>query len=166
MLSAFTSEGAEQSIRIQLADGKTPIGRTYSPSYRPDGSFENWKRFGGVQLDSEINELIRTLEAGGEPKVGDERISAIANALAVAHHQTGSYDLAQFIETAQAQQIGLRGFLIYSPENTSLRTFDSESAIQPLGVKGEGLMKLLQSFAHPDYTDRLAELKQCLHVFQ
>lgn len=35
-------------------------------------------------------------------------------------------------------------FIIYSPELSSLRTFFSESQIEPLGVNGEGLLKLLQ----------------------
>lgn len=35
-------------------------------------------------------------------------------------------------------------FVIYSPELSSLRNFSSESQIEPLGVNGEGLLKLLQ----------------------
>jgi len=35
-------------------------------------------------------------------------------------------------------------FLIYSPENTALRTFEKEGQIQPLGINGEGLLKLLK----------------------
>ena len=35
-------------------------------------------------------------------------------------------------------------FLIYAPENTYLRNFTEEGQIKPLGVRGEGLFKLLQ----------------------
>jgi AAA15 family ATPase/GTPase len=35
-------------------------------------------------------------------------------------------------------------FVIYSPENTALRTFEKEGQIEPLGVNGEGLLKLLE----------------------
>ncbi|MEA3228783.1 MAG: AAA family ATPase [Campylobacterota bacterium] len=38
----------------------------------------------------------------------------------------------------------LENFLIYSPENTSLRVFEKEGQIQPLGLNGEGLLKLLK----------------------
>ncbi|MDP1587712.1 MAG: AAA family ATPase [Prosthecobacter sp.] len=38
-------------------------------------------------------------------------------------------------------------FVIYSPENTALRTFESESQMRPLGVRGEGLFKLVQYLA-------------------
>ncbi len=34
-------------------------------------------------------------------------------------------------------------FLIYAPENTFLRKFEDESQIEPLGIRGEGLFKLL-----------------------
>ena len=34
-------------------------------------------------------------------------------------------------------------FLIYTPENTFLRKFEEESQIEPLGIRGEGLFKLL-----------------------
>ncbi len=37
-----------------------------------------------------------------------------------------------------------RDFMIYSPENSSLRTFQKEGQIQPLGINGEGLFKLLK----------------------
>jgi len=38
----------------------------------------------------------------------------------------------------------LEGFVIYSPENSALRTFEREGQILPLGVRGEGLLKLLR----------------------
>jgi AAA15 family ATPase/GTPase len=34
-------------------------------------------------------------------------------------------------------------FLIFAPENTFLRKFEDESQIEPLGIRGEGLFKLL-----------------------
>lgn len=37
----------------------------------------------------------------------------------------------------------LASFLIYCPENTALRNFESEGQIEPLGIKGEGLFKHL-----------------------
>ena len=37
----------------------------------------------------------------------------------------------------------LKDFIIYSPENTYLRKFQAEGQIEPLGINGEGLLKLL-----------------------
>jgi predicted ATPase len=41
----------------------------------------------------------------------------------------------------------LKDFLIYSPETSALRTFEKEGQILPLGVRGEGLQKLLRVLA-------------------
>ncbi len=38
----------------------------------------------------------------------------------------------------------LQNFIIYSPENTALRNFYKEGQIEPLGINGEGLLKLLK----------------------
>lgn len=37
----------------------------------------------------------------------------------------------------------LSDFIVYSPENSSLRLFEQEAQITPLGIRGEGLLKLL-----------------------
>lgn len=39
----------------------------------------------------------------------------------------------------------LNSFVVYSPENSSLRVFEEEGQIQPLGINGEGLLKLLNT---------------------
>lgn len=38
----------------------------------------------------------------------------------------------------------LSKFIIYSPENSALRDFSKEGQVQPLGISGEGLFKLLK----------------------
>jgi predicted ATPase len=60
------------------------------------------------------------------------------------------------------QSLGLGKFLIYSPENSSLRTFEQEGQIQPLGIKGEGLFKLLKVLSSKKNRKRLNEIKSKL----
>jgi predicted ATPase len=55
-------------------------------------------------------------------------------------------------------------FLIYGPENSALRRFEDEGQIQPVGIRGEGLFKMLQAFASNDQADRLLELKRSLEL--
>lgn len=43
----------------------------------------------------------------------------------------------------EAENHPLKGFLLYSPESYFLRRFEDESQITPLGIRGEGLFKLL-----------------------
>lgn len=53
----------------------------------------------------------------------------------------------------------LPDFLIYSPENSSLRTFEREGQILPLGIKGEGLFKLLKMLSDDAHRERLEDIK-------
>lgn len=61
--------------------------------------------------------------------------------------------------------LGLADFMIYAPENTTLRNPPPESAIQPLGTKGEGLFKLLQSFTDSKLSEQLLAMKESLRLF-
>ncbi|MCK5898277.1 MAG: AAA family ATPase [Methylococcales bacterium] len=61
-------------------------------------------------------------------------------------------------------------FLIYSPENTALRNFEQEGNIQPLGVNGQGLLKLLkviekESIASNEEFTAFNEIQQSLALF-
>jgi predicted ATPase len=55
-------------------------------------------------------------------------------------------------------------FLIYAPENSALRRFEEEGQIQPVGIRGEGLFKMLQAFASSEGSESLAELKRSLEL--
>jgi predicted ATPase len=58
----------------------------------------------------------------------------------------------------------LAGFVIYSPENTSLRTFKKEGQIEPLGVNGEGVLKLLSVLASSQDKTAIDRVKDSLRV--
>ncbi|WP_019499424.1 AAA family ATPase [Pseudanabaena sp. PCC 6802] len=58
----------------------------------------------------------------------------------------------------------LSSFLIYSPENSSLRIFEREGQIQPLGINGEGLFKLLKSLNSDENIDEINEIKTKLKL--
>jgi predicted ATPase len=64
-----------------------------------------------------------------------------------------------------ARGLGLADFMVYAPENATLRNPPPESAIQPVGTKGEGLFKLLQSFTDTKFSGRLSDLKERLRLF-
>ncbi len=56
-------------------------------------------------------------------------------------------DAKKYLEhsvSTESKQDQLKNFLIYSPENTALRNFTKEGQIEPLGINGEGLLKLLK----------------------
>jgi len=66
--------------------------------------------------------------------------------------------------TYLAEKMKVDRFIIYAPENTALRRFEDEGQLQPVGIRGEGLFKLLQSFSKEPGAARLAELKRSLEL--
>lgn len=57
-----------------------------------------------------------------------------------------------------------KNFLIYSPENTALRNLEKEAQIEPLGINGEGLLKLLSVIQHKS-PEQLTDIQQSLELF-
>lgn len=53
--------------------------------------------------------------------------------------------------------------MVYVPENTFLRKFEEESQIEPLGIKGEGLFKLISTM-QVENKDEFQELVENLHL--
>ena len=66
-------------------------------------------------------------------------------------------------ETLKPFFYSLKKFSVYSPENQALRTFEKEGQIQPLGINGEGLFKLLK-FLNSDNQEQLNEIKKKLQL--
>nr|WP_235986408.1 AAA family ATPase [Paracoccus aerius] len=55
-------------------------------------------------------------------------------------------------------------FVIFSPENTALRSLQSEGQIVPLGVNGEGLLQFLATLAEKEEED-FTQIKNALSLF-
>ncbi len=65
--------------------------------------------------------------------------------------------------------INFKNFIIYSPENTALRVFQKEGQIQPLGINGEGLLKLLKvinNYEDKSYINTIIESLQLFNWFE
>ncbi len=65
--------------------------------------------------------------------------------------------------------INFKNFIIYSPENTALRTFSKEGQIQPLGINGEGLLKLLKvinNYEDKSYINTIIKSLQLFNWFE
>jgi len=60
-------------------------------------------------------------------------------------------------------------FIIFSPENTALRIFEKEKQIQPLGINGEGLLKLLKvinNYEDKSYINTIIKSLQLFNWFE
>jgi len=59
----------------------------------------------------------------------------------------------------------LYNFIIYSPENSALRIFEKEKQIQPLGINGEGLLKLLKVINNYEDKSYIKTIIESLQLF-
>ena len=115
-----------------------------------------------TRLDSALKEIQEKLIAAPEKSSSHSKLSEVMQEISV--------ELNEFkLSVDKLRQVTLhtyefRDFLVYSPENTSLRTFETEGQIQPLGIKGEGLFKLLTVLSSPENTEALAEIKKRLSL--
>ena len=78
--------------------------------------------------DTIYKEMLSKIKSG-EIKIDEEKSKTVLE------------DSATIMKPLLYQDIS--DFLIYAPENTFLRKFEEESQIEPLGIRGEGLFKLL-----------------------
>lgn len=59
----------------------------------------------------------------------------------------------------------LSDFIVYSPENSALRQLTKEGQIEPLGIYGEGLLKLLTVMQHAEDKSDIETVKDALRMF-
>jgi hypothetical protein len=84
-------------------------------------------------------------------------------ALDVTHYN----ELLKFSENSNKNQkliAHIKEFIVFSPENSALRIFQREGQIEPLGINGEGLLKLLSVLSQEDNGETLKEIKSSLQV--
>jgi len=73
--------------------------------------------------------------------------------------------LAKIVIRNTAHVRNLHSFVIFSPENSAMRIFEREGQIEPLGINGEGLLKLLSFYASKPDDTTLAKVKDSLKLF-
>ena len=192
MRSAFPDEQIDEGllefeapIRLTLKGGTVTYFEcaVHAEKSLADGGFVGWQ-VRSQASPAEVDEGLKdeTILAGAR-KILDDRAkdtSLIKHPPSVTSDEWkdlvtrlyASFTISQFKTVSLgtiAESLGLIDFIIYAPENTVLRTPPPEGAISPLGAKGEGLFRLLQSFTDPkidqELTARFDDLKNRLHLF-
>lgn len=189
MRSAF-SKKKTICLRFSHSHRATPLDYLIEATHREDTSFRSWvvtmpvdaeeiaEQLASKTAKDVINTVIQQMREVEEQVLPHKALANYEDLRRTlqSQFQKFEHDVPQLIGkdlagqkksllmAPVAQEIYLIDFLIYAPENTVLRVFDPEGAIEPLGSKGEGLFKLLQSFNDEKYKERLAELKELLHT--
>jgi predicted ATPase len=111
-------------------------------THAADDPYSGWRNT--RSLDDVSNDLTTLFRAQGNI---DVTLPDDISSMPIASPDDIGKLMARYIEQLQAKAHRLRPlveYVIYSPENTYLRTFEVEGQIQPLGIRGEGLFKLLK----------------------
>jgi AAA15 family ATPase/GTPase len=148
MRAAFEKENLVREIKIYLkGNDQNDFNCILQHDNQP---YSNWRHKGRKHI-GKVQEVLDYLEQKIQKKELDieEEVSPVI-----------FYDLM----AKQIQQLNLQNFLIYSPENSSLRTFEKEGQIQPLGINGEGLFKLLNVLSSDINRDKINEIKEKLKL--
>jgi predicted ATPase len=112
-------------------------------------SYPKWRQSYPLRA-SELADALRTANLRPEPGKTLETIEGL---------------LPQLIESWRVRPAGrLPGFLVYSPENSALRTFQAEGQILPLGIRGEGLFAHLKALDSAMHRDRLKRIRETLKL--
>ncbi|MGV3773323.1 MAG: AAA family ATPase [Verrucomicrobiales bacterium] len=180
MCSAFNREAIHSPIEISAENKKHQVSRSFLPDDREKGQPIRWldvlgsgkskealysnerhPKHGHVILRQRANKepLILLLEDLSQKQPIDIVIDNPEIISAVAQFQG-----ALTARASADKEFHLSGFLIYSPEVAALRKFEEEGQIQPLGIRGEGLFKMLQYFGAKENGDRLNELKESMEL--
>ncbi|MFO0128751.1 MAG: AAA family ATPase, partial [Pseudanabaena sp.] len=192
MRSAFDKRNVTKEIKVELKMNQDISfnfilqhdNQAYS-SWINTSLFNPIEKFAGLLKDAELKDsenkifgrtigekaLLNILDS--ITKITKESIQNAINK-EVSQIDNNSYEFDKLVHKARDHFINLiindekkeislvKEFLIYSPENSSLRTFEEEGQVQPLGIKGQGLLKLLSVLSSG--SDKINEIKQRLEL--
>jgi len=150
MRAAFEKQNVTKEIKITL-EGEKATKFEYVLQKDNNQPYSAWTDKGSkfAAMVKRVRESVERNES-----VNDIKDSAVKDKIV--------YEVARKVLRINVESINLNDFLIYSPENSSLRTFEQEGQIEPLGIKGEGLFKLLKVLSSKKNKKRLDEIKSKL----
>jgi AAA15 family ATPase/GTPase len=148
MRSAFEKENLDKDISIEIRGNNDTIKISFilNNDNTPYARWRNHFYYGVSEYERNLEKAYRQLPAW--------EYNSFLDSLNEQYQSSRKTN----IKTLKIQQ-----FIIYCPENQALRTFEKEGQIQPLGIKGEGLFKLLK-FLNSDNQEQLNEIKKKLQL--
>ncbi len=155
MRSAFAKKDLTGSIQISaIEDGNQLRWELFNDNQY----YSKWyttPHYQETQLIESLKEIVEKMgsSAISEPSLKDKLETLISG-----------QSLQESANEIQENKISrIRDFLIYSPENSALRKFSDEGQIEPLGINGEGLFKLLRITEAED-SERFIDIKEKLEL--
>ncbi|CAA6802460.1 MAG: Unknown protein [uncultured Sulfurovum sp.] len=164
MRSAFEEKNKDKNILIKTSFSKN---KNLNYEFQHDNmAYSQWRVLDqnrnievDLNIDNETLDFLKNNKYFSSTETLDERL----------------YKVFKLGEDTLSKQLGLKilqylnNFIIYSPENTALRIFEKEGQIQPLGINGEGLLKLLKivnNYENKSYINTIIESLKLFNWFE
>ena len=168
MRSAFNIETTHAPIKITVVEEDTP-STTYELSHdnQPYSPWINTKK----EVNSLIKSIFALLNTSETVEKREDNLNKITKAFEEASQTPqGMIEVKIPVNPSEWEKIEsykakIEDFVIFSPENSALRTFEREGQIQPLGINGEGLFGLLSFLSKTEDKSAIESIKKSLHVF-
>jgi len=145
-----------KDIIIKITFNGEPIKTSF---YNDNKEYSSWMI--GEKLLGPTNDLVKTINTMRESKrYNKKQYKELIDNLDIDKIDKIINLLSNIQKTSR-----LKNFLIYSPENTALRTFEKEGQILPLGINGEGLLKLLKVINNYEDKTNIEEIIKALQLF-
>jgi predicted ATPase len=176
MRSAFSSKDPDSPIEVTMTGEK---GASYTYSLTNDGRpYSTWKNntsIRSVASEPFLNDFSGLIKTSLEELDDRERLIKLQELIdgmkaIIEKGESASNSFTFKLHADYHAQNHLRldssvkDFLIYSPENSSLRVFEREIQVEPLGINGEGLLKLLMVMSHDENQTDIDQIKCALRM--
>ncbi|MGK0290835.1 MAG: AAA15 family ATPase/GTPase [bacterium] len=174
MRSAFTKETQTEPIEITFQEQFYQFPQLYTLE-NDNQSYSKWKskrHISSYIADEQISEFKKSTNAS------DEEIAQYLEPMITLIEGFPKKLMKSFLALNFSKEIEnsiklversnlniLPDFLIYSPENTALRNFYKEGQVEPLGINGEGLLKLLKLMHVDQDKEKLEIIFEGLDLF-
>lgn len=140
MRSGFKNEFLSEDIIISFSTNDNTS--TLNLKHLND-KFSEWET-----IYNNINDVVdKFILNGGLIRTNNQEVTVNADGLKIfslsSSDENDKKEWEIQFEKIRQKEMQFYNFLIYAPENTFLRKFEEESQIEPLGIRGEGLFKLL-----------------------
>lgn len=163
MRSAFEEDNKNKDIEVEI---RVTTGECLKSIFSNiNENYSQWKLDHQINNQNDDSDVIEA--ANNLLKIEAENKKEIISFI----NNTDKIFLERIIKSIEKNSIEIKisDFLIYSPENTALRTFEKEGQIQPLGINGEGLLKLLKvvnNYEDKSYINTIIESLQLFDWFE
>ncbi|WP_105440482.1 AAA family ATPase [Neorhizobium sp. T25_13] len=177
MRSAFSDQSSKEPISITVSsDDGNRVRYTLTNDNKPYSSWTSHTRHesvGDIGIKSLTDFFVKYLD-GVDEKQRKEFLAAIQSLVDAdgevedaGKRLKKSFEVELKIEPPKLMfgSAAISDFIIFSPENTALRMFEREGQIEPLGINGEGLLKLLTVMSRSRDKRAISAVKESLKLF-